>query len=275
LFLFFVFTPKVLADGVSVSWVNVPSNGSLNTQFDVRVKVTATTAGTYYVRADNGSDCKIDMLYNESWSNSCNVGVDSMQPMKIDSSGGSTEEILRLRVRNTGSTGTYTLYTYVYDSGKNLLNTSTAASITINATTPTPTATQTPTPTPTSAITATPTPTKILTPTPTEVPMIEPTSVIEPTIAPIVSTNQGTTEASTNETKKSGLSLPVILITLGLLMFAGPVVVPKIMAKIKSGKRKGPPTIIPPKQPPETPPEQRQPTFVREVAPDGEDVSNF
>ena len=272
--MFFIFTPKVLAEGVSVSWTTVPSSGYINTQFDVRVKVTASTAGTYYVRADNGGDCKIDMLYNESWSNSCNIGVDSMQPMKIDSNGSSIEEILRLKVRNTGSTGIYTLYTYVYDSGKNLLNTSSAASITINAIPPTSAPTQTPTPTPTSAITATPTPTKILTPTPTEVPVIEPTSVIEPTMAPVVSTDNGTTEASTDESKKSGLNLPVILITLGLLMFVGPVVAPKIMAKIKSGKRKGPPE--PPPQMPR-PPEQttQQPTSFREIATDGEDVSNF
>lgn len=245
MFLFFVFTPKVLAEGVSISWNSIPGSAPLNTQFDLQVKVIGAANTKYYLKADIGSNCSSDTMEQlnlntdpDSWSNSCYIGVGEMQSITLDNNGYGNEI---LRLKEISSSGSKTLYSYVYDSNKNLLATSSSGLITINAITPTPTATQTPTPTPTSAITATPTPTKILTPTPIEVPVIEPTSVMEPTIAPIVSTNQGTTEASTSETKKSGLNLPVILITLGLLMFVGPVVFPKIMAKIKSGKRKGPP----------------------------------
>lgn len=269
--MFFIFRPIVLADGVSVSWTSVPSSAPLNTQFDVRVKVTAVTAGTYYVKADNGSDCKIDMLYNESWSNSCNVGVDSMQSIKIDNSGGSSEEILRLRVRNTGSAGTYTLYAYAYDSNKTLLATSSSSSITINAITPTPTITSTPTPTPTSAVTSTstPAPTKTLTPTPTSAPIIEPTEVIEPTETPAVAETAVDLMTSSDNSKKSLMGyLPIVFVILGLIMFLGPVFGPKILAKIKS-RRKGPP-----QEPPQLLKhfESQQPTSVKEITSDGEDI---
>ena len=269
--LFFIFTPKVLADNVSVSWKSIPSSAAINTQFDLQIKVTGTANATYYLRADDGTACTMQQLKvsePQNWSNSCNVGVSEMQSITLGSDG-TGENIVRLK--EISSSGSKTLYSYVYDSNRSLLATSPAGSITINATTPTPAATSTPTPTPTSAVTATPTPTKILTPTPTEPPVIEPTSVVEPTIAPVTSTDQGTTEAPTNSSKKSGLSLPVILIILGLILFIGPVIVPKIVAKIKSGKRRGPPPIIPPKQITEISSympqssEQIQPTSIKEV----------
>lgn len=273
LFLFFMFAPAALASDVSVSFVSGATSGTVNTQFDVQVKLTAATAGTYYVKADNGSSCTIDMLYesNNSWSNGCYLGTNVMKQMVINSDGGSTEETLRLRA--TGSSGSYTLYAYVYDSGRNLLSTSSAYSITINsAPTSTPTSTPTLTPTPTSAVTSTPTPTPTIktTPTPTETPAIEPTSTPEPTVEPeAIQTVAGNLiESDSSKKTKSSVSLPVIFIALGLLMFIVPIFGPKILDKIKSERRKRPPI---------EPPKFQTPISTTQVPSVGEDptISNF
>jgi hypothetical protein len=267
--MFFIFKPVVLADSVSISWKGIPSSASLNTQFDLQVKITGTAGMTYYLRADDGADCTLEQLKtsNNSWLNSCNIGTSDMQSITLDNNG-SGDEILRLR--EVSSLGSKTLYSYVYDTNKTLLSTSPSSSITINAITPTPTITLTPTPTPTLAVTLTPTPTptKILTPTPTSAPVIEPTVVLEPTVVPIA---VGTTESSSDSSKKSKSFadyLPIILVILGLIMFIGPVFGPKILEKIKS-KRKGPP-----QEPPQLLEhfKSQQPTSVREITYDGEDI---
>lgn len=272
--LFFIFKPVVFADDVSIDWVSVPSSASLSTQFDVQVKITASKAGTYYLSADNKEDgCTMELkkeINGEGdWSNGCDVGVSEMQPITINSDGGSGTEILRLK--EISSSGVKTFYSYVYDAGKNLLITSVSNSITINAITPTATLTPTLTPTPTLAITSTPTPTptKILTPTPTSAPVIEPTAALEPTIAPIVS--GGTTQPPVDLSKKSKSFvdyLPIILVILGLTMFVGPVFGPKIVEKIKS-KRKGPP-----QEPPQLLEhfKTQQPVSTREISSDGDDI---
>jgi hypothetical protein len=269
LFLFFVFTPKALANDVSVSITNGATSGNINTQFDIQVKVTASTAGTYYVSADNSSSCTVDLLYESasSWSNGCYIGTNVMKQIIVGSDGGSNTDTLRLR---DSASGTKTIRVHVYDSAKTLLATSADYSVTINAITPTNTPTNTPTPTPTGTSTPTPTPTKVLTPTPTEKPVIEPTQAPEITVAPTVKPVD--TEESSDDSEKSGLNLPVILIILGLLMFIGPVVLPKIIEKIKSKKRKGPPVEPPHFQlPPIT---TTPPTQIPSV---GEDptISNF
>ncbi|MDD4136060.1 MAG: hypothetical protein PHN66_03255 [Candidatus Shapirobacteria bacterium] len=274
--LFFVFKSVVLADDVSISWISVPGSASLSTQFDVQVKVTASKAGTYYLSADNKGDggCTMQLKKescgnnNECWSNGCYVGVAEMQPITINSDGGSGNEILRLR--EISSSGSKTLYSYVYDANKTLLSTSTAGSITINEVTPAPILTTTLTPTPTVAVTSTltPTPTKILTPTPTSAPVIEPTAVLEPTVAAV---SEGTTQSPVDSSKKSKSFadfLPIILVILGLTMFVGPVFGPKILEKIKS-KRKGPP-----QEPPQLLEhfKTQQPTSIREISSDGDDI---
>lgn len=267
LLLFFVFAPKALAEDVSVSFVGGATSGTLNTQFDVRVKVSATKAGTYYVKADNGSECTIDILYEStnSWSNGCHVGTNMMKQFIINNDGGSTEETLRLRA--TGSAKTYTLYTYAYDIGRTLLSTSSAYSITINNV---PTSTPTPTPTNTPTPTLTPTPTKILSPTPTEKPIIEPTSIPEPTTAPEITPTvvDNLIKTSNTEKTKSSVSLPIVFIILGLLMVVVPIFGPKILEKIKTKKRKGPPI---------EPPHFQPPTPVTQATSVGEDptISNF
>jgi len=268
--LFFIFKSVVLADDVSISWKGVPSSASLNTQFDLQVKIVGTAGTTYYLRADGGTDCTMEQLKtsNNKWLNSCNIGTSDMQSITLDNSG-SGDEILRLR--ETSSSGTKTLYSYVYDANKTLLSTSTASSITINAITPTSTTTPTltPTPTPTLAVTLTPTPTptKILTPTPTSAPVIEPTAVLEPTAAVM---SEGITQTPIDSSKKSKSFadyLPIILVMLGLIMFIGPVFGPKIVEKIKS-KRKGPP-----QEPPQLLEhfKTQQPTSIKEVTSNGED----
>lgn len=268
--LFFIFRPFVFADDVSISWISVPSSASMSTQFDVQVKVTASKAGTYYLSADNKGDCTMQLKKESSgdWSNGCYVGVSEMQPITINSDGGSGTEILRLK--EISSSGVKTFYSYVYDSGKNLLATSVSNSITINAITPAAALTPTLTPTPTLAITSTPTPTptKILTPTPTSAPIIEPTAVLEPTAATV---SEGTTQSPVDSSKKSKSFadyLPIILVILGLAMFVGPVFGPKILEKIKS-KRKGPP-----QEPPQLLEhfKTQQPTSIREISSDGDDI---
>lgn len=247
--LFFIFTPKVLANDVSISWISVPNSASLSTQFDVQVKVTASKAGTYYLSADNKGDGGCTMqLKKEStgdWSNGCYIGISEMQPITINSDGGSGTEILRLK--EISSSGIRTFYSYVYDVNKTLLSTSTTGSITINAITPTLAVTSTPTPTPTLAVTSTPTPTptKILTPTPTEAPIIEPTQALIETTVPTIEVNKEDSE-TTEDSKKSGKNyLPIIFIIFGLLMFTVPFLGPKIAAKIKFKKREQPPMIPP------------------------------
>ncbi|MDD3002900.1 MAG: hypothetical protein PHS06_03465 [Candidatus Shapirobacteria bacterium] len=268
-YMFFIFKPAVLADDVSISWISVPSSASYNTQFDLQVQVTGIAGTTYYLRADDGKDCTMQLKKESTgdWSNSCNVGISEMQSITIDNSG-SGKEILRLK--EVSSSGSKTLYSYVYDANKTLLSTSPSSSITINAITPTPTITSTPTPTPTLAVTLTPTPTptKILTPTPTSAPVIEPTVILEPTVAMV---SEGITQTPVDSSKKSKSFadyLPIILVILGLVMFIGPVFGPKIVEKIKS-KRKGPP------QEPSQLLEHfksQQPTSVREITSDGEDI---
>lgn len=243
LLLFFIFVPKVLAEDVSVSFASGATTGTLNNQFDVRVKISATKAGTYYVKADD-STCTIDMLYEptNNWSNGCYLATNVMKQMIINNDGESAEETLRLRA--IGSTGTYTLHAYVYDIGRTLLSTSLAYSITIN---PQPTATLTPTPTSTPTPTLTPTPTKILTPTPTEAPIIEPTQIPEITKTPIIPTTEPVKELTinTSEKKESKNYLPIIFVGLGLITFIVPILIPKIKAKIESKKNE-----IPPIEPP-------------------------
>ena len=238
--LFFVFKPMVLADDMSVSWVNGANTASLNSQFDVRIKVVAPTAGTYYLGVGN-DPCSIEILNtsNNSWSNGCYVGISAMQSIIINSDGGSNEETLRLR--EISSSGSKTFYGYVYDSNRKLLATSSLYSVTVNGITPTSTPTLTPTPSPTSTPTLTPTitPTKVLTPTPTEIPVIEPTVASEITITPTM------VEEKTSENKSSSSFLPIIFIVFGLLMLAVPFLGPKIVAKIKFKKQRKPPMIPP------------------------------
>jgi hypothetical protein len=242
--LFFIFKPIVLADDTSISWSSGATSAELGKQFDINVRVTSVTAGTYYVRADDGSSCSLDLLYKDSWSNSCYVGNDFMQPITINDNNGSGEVILRLRVRSTMSAKNYALYSYVYDANHNKLSTSPSTySITINNPTPTVTPTLTPTliPTISSVLTPTltPTPTKKLTPTPTEVPVMEPTEVPIMTIIPTKESEKITEEKSNSN------YLPVIFIIFGLLMFTVPFLGPKIVAKFKFKKQDKPP-IIPP-----------------------------
>jgi hypothetical protein len=236
--LFFIFTPKALANDISASFVSGANTGNLNTQFDVQIKVSASTAGTYYISANNGTSCTVDMLYNNSWSNGCYVGINAMQPFIINNDNGSDTETLRLRA--TGSSGTYNLSAYVYDVNRSLLSTSpTTYSVTINNTptsTPTPTPTITPTPTLTPIITPTPT----LTPIPTEEPTNEPTDTPEPTASPTPIDNLGAPSP-----QKSSIPLPIIFILLGLLLVGVPMFGPKILKKIKSKKK--PPTFNQPK----------------------------
>ena len=268
--LFFIFKPVVLADDVSISWISVPSSAPYDTQFDLQVQVTGIAGTTYYLRADDGKDCTMELKKesNKIWSNSCNVGISEMQSITLDSSG-SGKEILRLK--EISSSGSKTLYSYVYDANKTLLSTSPSSSITINAITPTPTITSTPTPTPTSAVTLTPTktptPTISLTPTPTSAPIIEPTGVLEPTATPSIA-EFAEDSTSDNPQKSFADYLPIILIVFGLIMFIGPVFGPKIVEKIKL-KRKGPP-----KEPPQLLKhfKSQQPISIKEVTSDGEDV---
>jgi len=259
--MFFIFRSAVLADDVSISWISVPSSASINTQFDLQVQVTGIAGTTYYLRADDGKDCSMELKKesNNIWSNSCNVGISEMQSITLDNSG-SGKEILRLR--EISSSGNKTLYSYVYDADKTLLSTSTAGSITINTVTPTPTITSTPTPTPTLAVTSTPTP------TPTSAPVIEPTVFLEPTVVPIVVGATESSDDSFKESKSFKDYLPIILVILGLLMFIGPVFVPKIIEKIKS-KRRGPP-----QEPPQILEhfKSQQPTLIRETTFDGGDI---
>ncbi|MDD3003071.1 MAG: hypothetical protein PHS06_04370 [Candidatus Shapirobacteria bacterium] len=264
--LFFVFKSFVFADDVSISWKGIPSSASLNTQFDLQVKIVGAAGTTYYLRADDGTDCTMEQLKTSSnrWLNSCNIGTSDMQSITLDNSG-SGDEILRLR--EISSSGSKTLYSYVYDANKTLLSTSTASSITINAITPTLTPTLTPTPTVAVTSTPSPTPTKVLTPTPTSAPIIEPTAVLEPTATVVNQGDAQNVDDSSKESKSSKNYLPIVLVMLGLVMFIGPVFGPKIVEKIKS-KRKGPP-----QEPPQLLEhfKSQQPISTKEITSDGED----
>ncbi|MFA6185202.1 MAG: hypothetical protein WCT51_02015 [Candidatus Shapirobacteria bacterium] len=239
--MFFIFRPVALADSPSISWDSWGSTEARRgEQFDVNVKLDNVSVGTtYHIRIYGGQiesstdkSCLVDNLYNGNWLSGCGTDTSVMPYVSGDDNYVKT---VSLRVGATSSSGTYYLYAYVPE----LNLTSVSRTIKINdPITPTPTTTPTLTLTPT--LTTALTPTISLTPTPTLAPIIEPTAILEPTVVPIV---VGTTESSDDSFKESKSFkdyLPIILVILGLIMFVGPVFVPKIIEKIKS-KRRGPP----------------------------------
>jgi hypothetical protein len=231
LLLFFIVRPMALADDVSVVWSTGASEAKLGQQFDMNVKVSSTAGGTYFVRADDGSDCSLEILYKDPgyWTDSCNIGVDQM-PKVVVSANSTAEITLRLRVKGDKTAKSYTLYSYAYDSARTKLGTSLAKSITVNSaptSTPTPNTTNTPTPTPTIKTT----------PTPTEAPIMEPTQSLGDMMSPSPVPISLTIDESNKDSKKSGVPLPLIFILFGLLMFIVPVFGPKIVEIIKSKKQ--------------------------------------
>ncbi len=249
-------TPVSAYAGVSVNWSDT-SNSSAHQkdQIDMNVNLSGLSVGsTYYVGVKGGPNSGDCYILLKNGYNGCN-GFNAGNLYSVTQDG-----ILTLRFYAQGASGSYQVYSYVYDSSGALLDTSDAKTISISDAVPTSTPTLTPTITPTATITPTLKPTatvtKYLTPTPmlpTPEPLITDVPVVSlmPTITPI-------NISSPPSEENPGSALPFILIFLGIGLFAAPLLAPKIIAKIKSGKK--PPSSPPPVEPPTEIPDERPST---------------
>lgn len=249
--IFFIFSPSVRADTptltptptstVAITWGSGDNNVRQNDQFSVNVNLSNLSVGTtYYVGAKGGpnsGDCYI--IFNNGY-NGCN-GFNSGNLFPINWSGNGLET---LYLKALGASGSYQIYAYIYDSSGNLLKTTSSAySITINDQVPTSTPTLTPTITPTPTITIKPTFTPTLTPTDTPLPVLTPILEATPTDVSLVVADVSIAPTPTsiivntdNSSSSSTNYLPFIFIGFGGLLLILTLVIPKIMAKIKSKK---------------------------------------
>lgn len=251
-FFIFLFRPLSASAAVSINWStgDTPS-AHQGDQFDLNVNLTGLSLGsTYYVGAKGGPNSGDCYIILKNGYNGCN-GFNAGNLYSVTQDG-----LLTLRLYAQGASGTYQIYSYLYDSSGNLLTTSGSKAANISDAVPTGTPTLTPTITPTATITPTPKPTATVTPYFSPTPMLptpEPLATDVPTISLAA---PSLTPVPTNPDSGStfGSLVPFLFIFFGLLLFAIPLLGPKIISKIKSRKNNPPSPPTPPLTPRVEPP---------------------